>query len=103
MGSPIKIKVKIEDGVAKVKALMPHQMESGMRLNPETGVPFPKHFIAEVTCKHNDETVMTAFWGTAVSKNPYLSFEFDGAVAGDTVSISWLDNTGDTSEITETL
>jgi len=39
---------------------------------------------------------MTAEWGPAVSKNPYLQFNVKGAKAGDKVSIKWVDNRGDT-------
>jgi sulfur-oxidizing protein SoxZ len=38
--------------------------------------------------------VLTAYWGGAISKNPYLSFKFTGGKAGDSVKISWVDNTG---------
>jgi sulfur-oxidizing protein SoxZ len=38
---------------------------------------------------------MTANWGGAISKNPYLSFNFKGAAAGDTISLSWVDNKGE--------
>ncbi len=43
---------------------------------------------------------MTAQWGPAISKNPYLSFRFTGGNAGDTVKLSWVDNKGnsDSSE-----
>jgi sulfur-oxidizing protein SoxZ len=34
-------------------------------------------------------------WGAAVSKNPYLSFKFVGAKAGDTIKLSWVDNKGE--------
>jgi sulfur-oxidizing protein SoxZ len=37
---------------------------------------------------------MTCDWGRAVSKNPYLSFAFSGAKAGDTLRISWQDSSG---------
>ena len=37
---------------------------------------------------------MSAVWGGAVSTNPYLSFIFDGAKKGDTITLSWVDNTG---------
>ncbi|HEY5775459.1 MAG TPA: thiosulfate oxidation carrier complex protein SoxZ [Xanthomonadales bacterium] len=97
MGSPIKIKVKLKGDVAEVKALMPHPMESGVRVNADTGETVPKHYIKEVICKHNGNVVTTAFWGTAVSKDPYMAFKFKGAKAGDKLEISWLDNTGDTS------
>ena len=38
---------------------------------------------------------MTANWGPAISKNPYLSFRFTGGAAGDTVTLSWVDNKGE--------
>ena len=37
---------------------------------------------------------MTAEWGAAISKNPYLSFRFKGAKAGDTIKLNWVDNQG---------
>jgi sulfur-oxidizing protein SoxZ len=61
----------------------------------KTGKKIPAHYITEVDCQHNGETVMTAYWGPSVSKNPYLSFEFKGGKPGDTVTISWVDNKGD--------
>ena len=97
MGKPIKIRAKIKGDIAEVKALMPHPMESGVRVNADTGETVPKHYIQQVISKHNGNVVNTAYWGTAVSKNPYLSFKFKGAKAGDMLEISWLDNTGDTS------
>ena len=97
MGSPIKIKAKLKGDVAEVKALMPHPMESGVRVDTNTGEPVPKHYIQEVVCKHNGKVVTTAFWGTGVSKDPYMAFSFKNAKAGDKLEISWRDNTGDSS------
>ncbi|MDX2418045.1 MAG: thiosulfate oxidation carrier complex protein SoxZ [Xanthomonadales bacterium] len=97
MGKPIKIKAKLKGDVAQVKVLMPHPMESGARVNAETGETVPKHYIEEVVCKHNGNVVSTAFWGTGVSKDPYMAFKFKGAKPGDKLEVSWRDNTGDTS------
>jgi len=97
MGSPIKIRAKIKDDIAEVKALMPHPMESGVRVDADTGEAIPKHYIQEVVCKHNGNVVTKAFWGTGVSKDPYMAFKFKGAKPGDKLEISWRDNTGDTS------
>jgi len=36
-----------------------------------------------VTATHNNKTVLSAEWGPAVSKNPFLSFKFKGAQKGD--------------------
>jgi len=103
MGEPIKIKAKIKGDVCEVKALMPHPMESGVRIDADTGEAVPKHYIEEVICKHNGNIVTTAYWGTAVSKNPYLAFAFKGAKVGDKLEISWKDNKGDTSAAEEVL
>jgi len=97
MGNPIKIKAKLKGDVAEIKALMPHPMESGVRVNADTGETVPKHYIQEVVCKLNGNVVTTAFWGTGVSKDPYMAFKVKGAKVGDKLEISWKDNTGDTS------
>ncbi len=97
----IKARAKMSDGVTTVKALVKHPMETGLRKDKKSGKMIPAHFIQEVTCVHNGNTVMTALWGPAVSKNPYLSFKFSGAKAGDTLKISWVDNKGE-SDSTET-
>ncbi len=46
---------------------------------------------------------MTANWGPAVSKNPYLAFGVKGAKAGDTLKLSWVDNKGNTESEETTL
>jgi len=91
----IKMRAKITDGVTTIKALVSHPMDTGLLKDKKTGKTIPAHFIQEVVCKHKDTTVITANWGAAISKNPYLSFKFAGAAAGDTVSLSWVDNKGE--------
>jgi sulfur-oxidizing protein SoxZ len=39
--------------------------------------------------------VLTADWGPAVSKNPFLAFRFKGAAKGDKVTITWKDTAGE--------
>lgn len=94
MASSIKIRAKAKGDAVEVKALMKHPMETGTRKNSKTGKLIPAHFISEVTAEHGGNTVMTAYWSGAVSKNPYLSFKFKGGKKGDTVKVSWVDNTG---------
>lgn len=91
----IKMRANIADGVTTIKALISHPMETGLVKDKKTGEIIPAHFIQEVVCAHKGTTVMTANWGPAISKNPYLSFKFTGAAAGDTVSLSWVDNKGE--------
>jgi len=97
----IKIRAKSKDDIVTVKALMTHPMETGARKD-KSGALIPAHFIQEVTCEHNGKVVMTAMWGPAISKNPYLSFKFRGANKGDTLKLSWVDNKGE-SDSTETI
>ncbi len=96
MAGNIKIRAKSSNGVTTVKSLMSHEMETGLRKDKKTGEPIPAHFIQEVTAKWKDEVVMTALWSGGVSKNPYLSFKFNGGEKGDTVEITWVDNQGQT-------
>ena len=91
----IKMRAKINDGVTTVKVLISHPMDTGLQKDKKTGEKIPAHFIQEVVCKHKDNTVMTANWGAAISKNPYRSFNFKGAAAGDTISLSWVDKKGE--------
>ena len=91
----IKIRAKETGGVTTVKTLISHPMETGLRKDSKTGEKIPAHHVTEVTAEHNGKQVMSANWGGAISKNPYLSFKFKGASAGDTIKISWVDNKGE--------
>lgn len=95
----IKIRAKVDGDVTTVKALISHPMETGLVKDKKTGKVIPAHFIQEVTCEHAGNNVMTALWGPAVSKNPYLSFKFTGAKAGDTLTLSWVDNKGESDSV----
>jgi sulfur-oxidizing protein SoxZ len=93
--SSIKMRATLgDDGVTTVKVLISHPMDTGLEKDKKTGNLIPAHFIQEVVCEHNGTNVMTAEWGPAISKNPYLSFRFKGAKAGDTIKLNWVDNTG---------
>ena len=90
----IRLRASNKNGVATVKALITHPMETGLRKDKKTGTNVPAHIIQAVSGKHNGQEVVLAEWGPAVSKNPYMSFQFDGAKKGDTVELTWSDNKG---------
>ncbi|MBK1672396.1 thiosulfate oxidation carrier complex protein SoxZ [Ectothiorhodospira shaposhnikovii] len=98
--SSIRVRAQIEGGVTNVRALISHPMETGQRRD-QGGNTIPAHFITEVKAECNGRHVLTANWGPAISRNPYLSFQFEGAAAGDTLKLSWVDNNGesDTTEV----
>jgi len=93
--SSIKMRANIDGDVTTIKALISHPMETGLSKDSKTGEKIPAHFIQEVVCEHKGTAVLTANWGAAISKNPYLSFRFTGAAAGDSVKLSWVDNKGE--------
>lgn len=95
MANSIKIRASEKGGETTVKALISHPMETGARKDSKTGKMIPAHFIQEVVCTHNGNTVMTAQWSGGVSKNPYISFKFTGAAKGDEITLAWNDNTGE--------
>ncbi|PCI06873.1 MAG: thiosulfate oxidation carrier complex protein SoxZ [Gammaproteobacteria bacterium] len=101
--SSIKIRSTIKGDEAKVKCLIKHPMESGLRKNKKTKKLIPAKFIQEVVCKHNDKTVMTAQWNGTVSTNPYMVFYLTGVKAGDMIKISWVDNTGQNDSTEEVM
>ncbi|NWG73126.1 MAG: thiosulfate oxidation carrier complex protein SoxZ [Rubrivivax sp.] len=94
MGSPMRIRATESGGVVDVKVLMSHIMETGQRKDASGNV-IPAHFISNVIAKHGDKVVMTAQWGPAISKDPFLNFKFKGGKKGDKVTVTWNDNKGD--------
>jgi len=95
MADPMRIRAQASGDKATVRVLMSHEMESGQRKDA-AGKVVPAWFIQEITASHNGKVVMTAEWGPAVSKNPFLQFTIKGAKAGDKVAVVWKDNKGDT-------
>ncbi len=94
MANKMKIRAWVDNGKTTVKAIIFHPMETGMRKNKKTGKLIPAHYITEVKCEHGNKAILNCMWGPGVSKNPFLSFRFKGAKAGDSLKISWVDNKG---------
>ena len=94
MADPMKIRATARDGVADVRVLMAHEMETGQRKDA-AGQVVPAWHITEVTATLNGKPVLRAHWGPAISKNPYLQFKVKDAKPGDRIAITWVDNKGD--------
>lgn len=99
MAISIRMRGKSKGGVAEVKALIKHEMESGARMNKKTGKPYPAKFIDSVKVTVNGTEAVDSQWSGAVSANPYMAIMIN-ANPGDEVKISLTDNTGDTGEET---
>ncbi len=94
MADPMRIRATLTGDVVEVKVLMSHPMETGLRKDAD-GTLVPTHYINTVKASCNGKEVLTADWGPAVSKNPFLAFRFKGAAKGDKVSITWNDSKGE--------
>jgi sulfur-oxidizing protein SoxZ len=95
MADPMRIRATMQGDRVLVRVLMSHEMETGQRKD-SAGNVVPAHFIQSVAATLNGRTVLQAEWGPAVSKNPYLQFQFTGGKPGDKVQLTWTDNKGDT-------
>ena len=94
MADPMKIRATASGNATEVKVLMAHEMETGQRKDAQ-GKTIPAWFIQTVTATWNGKTVLSAQFGPAIAKNPFLSFKFKGGAKGDKVQVSWVDNHGD--------
>ena len=95
MADPMRIRAQAQGANAVVRVLMSHEMETGQRKD-SAGKVVPAWHITNVTAAHNGKQVMSAEWGPAVAKNPFLQFTVKGAKAGDKVAVTWTDNRGGT-------
>jgi sulfur-oxidizing protein SoxZ len=94
MADPMRIRAQATGDKTTVRVLMSHEMETGQRKDA-AGKVIPAWHIQEVSAEHNGKTVMTAQWGPAVSKNPFVQFVVKGAKVGDKISVTWVDNKGE--------
>ena len=95
MANPIRLRAQLDGDKATVRVLITHAMESGQRKD-DAGQLIAAWYIQQVTASHNGKQVLRLDWGPSVSKNPSLQFVVKGARAGDTITVSWRDNRGDT-------
>ena len=94
MADPMRIRAQTVGNAVDVRVLMAHEMETGQRRDA-AGKTVPAWYISNVTATHNGKTVLTAQWGPAVSKNPFLSFRFSGGKPGEKIAVTWIDNKGE--------
>jgi sulfur-oxidizing protein SoxZ len=94
MGEPIRIRCRLRGEVAEVQVLMPHPMETGLRVN-EAGTLVPAHHITDVAVTLAERNVFAASMSFAVSRDPLIVFRVSGARAGERLRVTWRDSNGD--------
>ncbi len=93
MTEPTRIRAQAQGSTTVVRLRVAHEMESGQRKDA-AGKTIPAWHVTEIAVALNGRLVLSAQWGTAVAKNPYVQFDLRGARAGDKIAVSWLDNRG---------
>ena len=81
-------------GVADFRILMPHPMETGMRLN-KTGELVPAYYITDIMATLAERLVFSARLSIAVSSNPLIAFRVADARVGQSLRVVWKDTRGD--------
>lgn len=99
----MKIRLKKIGDSVLVRVLIRHPMENGHRTDTESGRLIPAHFINRLTVTHQDQVVASCALGPGVSKDPYFAFRFQHGKTGDSVTIAWSDNLGNSDRVTETI
>jgi len=98
MASTIRVRAVSGGDATEVQALVQHPMDSGF-VKDAQGNLIPPHHIEVVDFQHAGKSVFTALWGPAVAKDPYVKFSFKGAQKGDDISVSWVDNKGESDSL----
>ncbi|BAU49202.1 sulfur oxidation protein SoxZ [Sulfurifustis variabilis] len=92
-----------EGGEVELVVLVNHPMENGLRIDKQTGQKIPAHFIQEIAVAHNGRVVATVATGGGVSQDPLLGFRIPGTRPGDTLTVSWRDNRGESDSVETTV
>jgi sulfur-oxidizing protein SoxZ len=92
--SSIKIRSKRLGNKTQIRTLITHPMESGINHDKKTLALIPAHFIHTLSLAHNGNTVITSHMGISISKDPFFVFMLKGGNEGDTITLTWEDNLG---------
>ena len=90
----VKLPKKAAKGeIIKIKTLISHKMETGLRKDKKTGELVPRQIINKFVCSFNGEQVFASDWHPAISANPYISFNLRAEESG-TILFQWTDDDG---------
>jgi len=89
----MEIKAKLKDGVTTVKAMAKHPM---LTYDTAKKQGVEANFITHIDATVNGKSVLDMSTSQFLSKNPIIKFSFKGAVAGDKITMTWVDLLGGT-------
>jgi sulfur-oxidizing protein SoxZ len=77
----------------EVKTMVFHPNDNGRKQDPETGQYIAEWYIRSITVLYGDEKVMTVNTSSAISQNPYFTFQLN-AVRSAPLRVEWEDSKG---------
>ena len=87
--------------ILEVKAIINHQMETGLRKNPEGNV-IPRNIINKFVCRYNGADVFVVHLHEAVAANPYFEFFLRATESGQ-LDFIWEEDGGGVYSLTQQL
>ncbi len=78
-------------------------METGLRVDGKTNRKIPAHYIQKMVFELNGQQVAVADTGSGVSRRPLIAVRLRGARTGDTTSVNWTDNMGESGSAHTTI
>lgn len=81
--------------ILRVRAQMEHVMETGLRTDPATGQPRPRHIVTYFEAKMAGTLIFALELGTSIAQNPYIEFTFKARQSGE-LAMLWKDDKGQT-------
>ncbi len=78
--------------IFQVKALISHQMETGLR-HDDQGNVIPRKIINKFTCRYNDVVVFSVDLHEAVAANPFIEFYLRATESGR-LALVWEEDGG---------
>ena len=81
--------------IIKIKTLILHKMETGLRKDKKTKKLVPRMIINKFVATFNGKEVFSANMSPAISANPYFAFHTKATESG-TFEFTWTDDKGKT-------
>ena len=81
--------------IIKIKTLVLHKMETGLRKDKKTKKLVPRMIINKFVATFNGKEVFSANMSPAISANPYFAFHTKATESG-TFEFTWTDDKGKT-------
>jgi sulfur-oxidizing protein SoxZ len=78
--------------IFQIKALISHQMETGLRRDDQGDV-IPRKIINKFVCRYNDDVVFRVDLHEAVAANPYIEFYLRATESGQ-LDFVWEEDSG---------